>query len=667
MVTTKKTRPAGYFIVGLLILVLTGCGSRPTPPAPSTRGELTPEETIEGAVASASNDASSIEDTKLTGPDRQMDSVDATILAETPQIDPSDDYVTSRQCIECHQDEYASWHQTYHRTMTQFATPGAVLGDFSGQEIQSAGLKYRVFRKGDEFWAEMPDPDRMLDMSRGDPSVVPSELPLVQRRVLMTTGSHHYQTYWVGHEEFDTVLNTLPLVYLPGEKRWIPREAAFIADPSKPFRMITIWNDHCINCHSTGGNPGLQGPKQLHTTVGELGIACEACHGPGKHHVAFHRKSPGVTRDRAQMVHPDKLDHRRSSQICGQCHGAFIRLGAQGMKFAREGVQFRPGQNLHDYRHYMEFPDADATAEDHERFRKNREFYRQRWWDDGTMLAGGREYSAMLRNDCFQQGTMSCRSCHSMHDADPNDQLSVGMHGSAACTQCHTEPQYTERLADHTHHAPDSSGSDCMNCHMPHTSYALFSAIRNHTISSPNVRSSTQHGVPNACNLCHLDKTLQWSQTHLSAWFAQDQVQLSARQTEISAAVLWALQGHAAQRVIVAWHFGWSPAQEISSTDWMAAILAPLLSDPYGVIRHVAQRSLESLSGYQDLEYDFLGAPDYLEDAAARIAASAARQVAYPDSQQAHAVLIDARGRSQANQLSRLLHDRDDRPVTIKE
>ena len=107
----------------------------------------------------------------------------------------------------------------------------------------------------------------MLDMSRGDPTVVPKELPRVQRRVLMTTGSHRYQTYWVAHQQLDTVMNTLPLVYLPMEDKWIPREAAFVVPPDQPYRMITIWNDHCINCHSTGGNPGLKGPKTLETSV----------------------------------------------------------------------------------------------------------------------------------------------------------------------------------------------------------------------------------------------------------------------------------------------------------------------------------------------------------------------------------------------------------------
>jgi hypothetical protein len=33
----------------------------------------------------------------------------------------------------------------------------------------------------------------------------------------------------------------------------------------------------------------------------------------------------------------------------------------------------------------------------------------------------------------------------------------------------------------HTHHASNSSGNECYNCHMPHTTYGVLSAIRSTT------------------------------------------------------------------------------------------------------------------------------------------------------------------------------------------
>ena len=538
----------------------------------------------------------------------------AGITKDAPKLARPDSYVGSEACIQCHADEHSSWHKTYHRTMTQLALPGNVIGDFSNQTIQSAGLTYRVFREGDEFWAEMPDPDRMLDYGRGDPRVKPQELPLVKRRVLMATGSHHYQTYWVGHDEFDTVLNTLPLVYLPEERRWIPREAAFISPPDQPRRMITIWNDHCINCHSTGGSPGLKGPKTLDTSVGELGISCEACHGPGENHVAKHQSLAANPSSASQpdLIHPLKLDHVRSSQICGQCHGVFIRQGNQGLKYARDGIQYRPGDDLHQHRTYLKFPDEKSPAAEHAAFDRNRAFFRERWWDDGTILAGGREYTAMQRTPCFTRGDMSCFSCHSMHNSDPDDQLLVGMRGNTACTQCHLEDRFTKDISTHTHHDKESTGSECMNCHMPHTSYALFKGIRNHTISSPNIVSSAKHGVPNACNLCHLDKSLAWTQDSLVNWYGHSKADLTEHQ-QVAASIAWTLKGDAAQRAVTAWHYGWSPARKVSGSDWMPRILIRLLQDPYGVVRHIAERSLRKSPEFEELDYDFLAGAAELE------------------------------------------------------
>lgn len=583
----------------------------------------------------------------------------AGLQEELPQLKREDSYVGSDACRECHPNEHASWHKSYHRTMTQIAVPGNVLGDFSNQTIESAGLRYRVYRRGDEYWAEMPDPDRMLDYARGDPNVDPQKLPLVKRRVVMTTGSHHYQTYWVGHNKFDTVLNTLPLVYLPQQERWIPRESAFISPPNDPHRMITIWNDHCINCHSTGGNPGLKGPKTLLTSVGELGISCEACHGPGENHVAKYRELPlnPNSESRTELVNPAELDHVRSSQVCGQCHGVFVRRGKQGMKFAREGIQFRPGENLLEYRHYIQFPQADSPASVHAAFRANREFFRERWWDDGTILAGGREYTAMQGTKCFTQGEMSCLSCHSLHNSDPNDQLKDGMRGNLACTQCHSEERFTTNVQAHTHHQKGATGSECMNCHMPHTSYALFKGIRNHTVRSPSVKSSLEHGVPNACNLCHLDKTLEWTQRSLVDWYGHEPLEMDSQQTDIAASVIWLLKGDAAKRAVVAWHYGWEPAQQVSGVDWMANVLAYLLVDPYGVVRRIAEVSTRTLPSMSNWEYDFLAKRDELKRSASAVLARGQQRLAgFPSAVSLNRELIN-----------NLIGERDNRPVSVKE
>ncbi len=54
------------------------------------------------------------------------------------------------------------------------------------------GNIFRFYRKGREFWVSMPDPDPVsLSLSPTGQS------PIVNRRVVLSMGSHHIQIYWV--------------------------------------------------------------------------------------------------------------------------------------------------------------------------------------------------------------------------------------------------------------------------------------------------------------------------------------------------------------------------------------------------------------------------------------------------------------------------------------
>jgi predicted CXXCH cytochrome family protein len=596
----------------------------------------------------------------------------ARVGSDLPSLQSSS-YVSSARCQACHPAEYASWHRTYHRTMTQAASPEAFLGTFNDATVISDGLAYRVFRDADGFWAEMPDPDVMMYVFQGGRNLAPESIPRVTRPVVMATGSHHYQTYWVASERYSRLLQTLPLVYLIADQRWIPREAAFMRPPHDTGRFITQWNHHCIRCHSTGGNPGLDDKTGLlNSEVGELGISCEACHGPAEAHARRHQDP--LTRYQHRLsaepdrtiVNPEKLNHRLSSHVCGQCHGVYIMREEFAMEYARHGPLFKPGDDLEATRYYIQHPTPDSPPGMWEDLRKNPEFFRERWWDDGTILAGGREFTAMSASACYQRGTLSCLSCHSMHGSDPVDQLKPNLDGNAACTQCHQESKYLSQLSRHTFHSSNSAGSECLNCHMPHTTYALLKGIRSHQIQSPRIAPSARHGVPNACNLCHLDKTLAWTGEHLSRWYGQPPEPLTTEQQSNAASLLWLLKGHAAQRVITAWHVGWQPAQAASGADWLAPFMAHLLDDPYGVVRYVAGLNLRRLPGFEDHALDFLAPSDEL-----------ARQVRHVQdrwrartnslSRTGPEILLTRGGRVLEGRVAELIANRDDRPVTIKE
>lgn len=640
--------------------------------------------------------------------DNAGDAVAAPALPD--DLTRNDRYATSAECRACHPDEYASWHRSFHRTMTQVASDQNFVGKFDGTTIDSNGLKYRVFKKEDQFWAEMPDPDEMMDRQAtydakqlANRHAAPprwDDLPQVERKVVMSTGSHHYQTYWVESDRYPGTLMTLPLVWLIEDQRWIPREAAFMYPPNS-HRMVTVWNDHCIKCHSTGPVPAPFAEmdrahrKVLETgfrsRVGELGIACEACHGPGSEHIRLHRADASIeagsiagndssnhvaiSRIVDPIVHPGQLaDHERSAQICGQCHGAYIFEGQAALRFRDNGSDYLPGQDLFATRHYIFPPQEDQSfytnlserSRAYKEYVNNREFFRQRFWEDGQVLAGGCEFTGLALSACYRRGDISCLSCHTLHSGDPNDQLIAPESVDKSCIACHNEDRFQNAIQTHTHHLAGSSGSSCVNCHMPHTTYALFSAIRNHYIASPKLASNVARGAPNACNLCHLDKTLAWTADQLATWYDFERPKLAEEQRSVPTGLLWMLKGDAARRVIVAWHVGYRPTQEASGTDWMAPVVAHLLADPYGVVRYVAARSLRTLPGFANLDYDFL-APTTAQEQTKRdvIATWRGRQP-----------LANPKRNSNRNPMERMLNDatlqrllsgRDNRPVTIQE
>jgi hypothetical protein len=222
--------------------------------------------------------------------------------------------------------------------------------------------------------------------------------------------------------------------------------------------------------------------------------------------------------------------------------------------------------------------------------------------------ATGREYNGLLDSPCFKNAgadarrTMTCFSCHVMHkpadDRRPmrvwaNGQLAAPATGNGACTSCHAT------TSDHSHHRAESSGSSCVECHMPHTTYGLLKTIRSHQISSPSASATVATGRPNACNLCHLDKTLAWTADYLERWYGAPRPGLGEDEQSVAAAVLWLLKGDAGQRAIVAQAMGRSPAQEASGTAWLTPYLALTQKDHYDAVRMIATRSLMTLPPFR--------------------------------------------------------------------
>ena len=606
--------------------------------------------------------------------------IDEQLQEALPAPSTAEEFTTSDTCLACHPGPYDSWYNSYHRTMTQVATPRTVLGTFTDTILENRGYQWRLERRGDEFWVTMPDPlwftrpAWFMQLFEDD---WPHEPPQIEARIVMTTGSHHMQNYWIRRPELGEgpgpnsgALVQLPWVWLISEGRWVPTQDSFVRPPSSSVQAAEIWNANCSQCHSVGTEPRvLDHVGRFDTRTVELGITCEACHGPAEEHVRLYRSPlrrylryfrelreddpPDPT-----IVHPAKLDPRRSVATCAQCHSFGEWTDQQA--YRTSGVPFRPGDELDTYRHLFRYGDPLLLQMQ----RGNPLAVEANFWRDGTIRVAGREYNGLLEDAHFTESDLTCLSCHSMHDYEaPADQLAPDLTGNRSCLNCHGD--FAGEIAEHSRHRPESTGSECMNCHMPHTTYGLFSAIRSHRIDNPSVRVSVESGRPNACNLCHLDRTLEWSSRYLNEWYGQPLVELDQDERSIAASILWMLKGDAAQRTILAWHLGWEAAREASGGAWMAPYLAHLLTDPYSATRQVAYRALIGLPGFQAFDYDYLAPRSELT----RKATEATERwlgLGGPDRAGPH-LLMAENGEFAIDEWLRLLAERDQTPLAIVE
>jgi hypothetical protein len=282
----------------------------------------------------------------------------------------------------------------------------------------------------------------------------------------------------------------------------------------------------------------------------------------------------------------------------------------------------------------------------------------------------------MIESPCYEKGTLACTSCHRLHkDADDprsleewaDDQLGRGMAGDAACLSCHAAYAGEEALVAHTRHAPTSPGSRCYNCHMPYTVYGVQKAIRSHHIDAPSVAASVATGRPNACNQCHLDKSLHWAARHLTDWYGVPAPKLPPRLHRIAAGALWAVQGDAGQRALVAWTMGWEPALAASGSEWMTPILAMLLVDPYASVRFLASRSLRGRPGFEQFGYDFVAPGPQQGKALERALAIWDERRGGSPGAAPEAVLQKPDGSFDFDRLRLLAAGRDNRPLTLHE
>ncbi|MEP6962918.1 MAG: cytochrome C, partial [Acidobacteriota bacterium] len=71
----------------------------------------------------------------------------------------------------------------------------------------------------------------------------------------------------------------------------------------------------------------------------------------------------------------------------------------------------------------------------------------------------------------------------------------------------------------HTHHKAGSPGNECIACHMPKIEQTIADVnVRSHTFRFVYPEMTDTLKVPNACNVCHGDKSTAWATAALNTW-----------------------------------------------------------------------------------------------------------------------------------------------------
>lgn len=434
----------------------------------------------------------------------------ATRSADTlpPSNIPSNpDYVGSDACAQCHKAEHVDWTQSLHIKMTKPVAEATIVGNFAdGTTFADHGRSYEFGRKGGRPFMRIAFGDRAPETFTVD----------------YTLGAKRYQGYLSTLE--DGRMYVLPAFWHIEAGRWIDwKEITPVPDLAHDLRQI--WNANCFNCHATNLAQGFDvSTMKYRTTWTEMGIGCEACHGPGRAHVAMMEawradptQKPAYDK---KIFSPESASPRQVFDTCAYCHGN------KNNYF----VGFRAGDRYEDYA--LPFLISGPIPEnDHQ----------GEFWPDGRPNRFNRP-QALMQSGCFKAGAVACTNCHASHGSPNPFSLKVNIEqrrsGDLLCTQCHSptlaasnfEPRrslapsadtaWNDRAIEtHTFHKADSAGSRCIGCHMSDVNWRILVRRRDHTFQPPVPETTARFGVPNACTTCHDNRTPEWAASQMDRWW----------------------------------------------------------------------------------------------------------------------------------------------------
>ncbi len=426
-------------------------------------------------------------------------------------------YNGSADCAICHIEAHSAWQDTLHPKKLQVPKTSTVLGDWDTDPVLDLGggitVTVDLSRSG---------PDFMVDLDGTGTSVHKVDYVLGagvwDQRYLTTIGQSRY---------------VLPIQWNVATGEWVGYEVSEWYDAEGDPKTIDkdmSWDLRCAGCHVTGFEIDYDdGTGEWIATFVEMGIGCEACHGPGSLHI-----DPPDGASRSEFIW-STVD----SQICGACHNRGSSVGKVGGKAAgypldASGRPYMPGDDLEDLfvSQPVLYPDGETSM-----------VHRQQYPD----YVGHRHSDSLTTIIQSDRGQETCLKCHSTDYrlAEDEDKPSLdaveyniecvachGPHGTKnqhdlrvpreqVCSQCHKT--FDSPPGETVHHpqtemvgglipitglggSPWMGGEAvCEDCHMPLIATSgVGNDIASHSFYFVSPAKSLANGMPNSCNLeCH--------------------------------------------------------------------------------------------------------------------------------------------------------------------
>lgn len=393
-------------------------------------------------------------------------------------------YVGSEACIECHTDAAEAWKGSHHDLAWTPPTQENIVADFDNTSFTLDGITSRFTREDGSYFIESDGPDG--ELTRSPVAAVIGIAPLQQYAIETEPGR----------------LQSFDVPWDVERKEWFhmyPDQGLTAQNGLHWTGPYKTWNARCAECHATDYQRNYDAQTRTYSsTQAEIGVGCEACHGPGSAHVDWAKDVPsrepfsGLSETRLTVDYTAG-DGEVLIQQCAGCHSRREPL---------LGGSPAPGTPFHDaYRL------STLRAPLYE--------------PDGQILDEVYVYGSFLQSKMYDKG-VTCKDCHDVHAAN------LEAEGNAVCTTCHSEagngdfpslPLANYDSPEHSFHETGSEGAECKSCHMIERIYMGVDGRRDHSFRVPRPDLTAITGAPNACNDCHVEQTSQWAARQVERWY----------------------------------------------------------------------------------------------------------------------------------------------------